>query len=79
MGEEAAEATNRRAVFISLLEATTPDDLRRHALSVRIDAKLAHSQILTQATFGSDDSMMVWALKRAKIGRDACETLLLDS
>lgn len=79
MGAEADTAQDRRAVFLSLLDAATPQDQRRHALSVRIDAKLAHAQILTQATFGQGNVRAVWALRRAKIGRDACETLLLDS
>ncbi len=79
MGSESSEVESHHSVFITLLEAATPDELQTNALSLRIDAKAAHSQILSQAVFAADVPKMRWAAQRAKIGRDSCTNLLLDS
>lgn len=67
----------RRAAMISLLEATMHPDEGPTVLSRRIDAKLAQSQLLTRATFNSDDDDATWARTRAEAQITACNGLLL--
>ena len=77
--ERASEFEHRRKQFIDLLNATVPSDRRRHALSLRIDAKLAHAQLLTQATFSGDADRSAWAVRRAKSEIANCTGYLLES
>lgn len=80
MGRDAVDAvTEHRSQFISLMEATMPMGAGHDALHARIDAKLAHAQILTQATFGQTDELKEWARRRAGVGLVTCTNLLLDS
>ena len=73
------EIAHRRLQFIELLNATVAPDLRRQALYLRIDAKMAHAQLLTAATFSKDADRATWALKRARSEIDYCLGFLLDS
>lgn len=77
--QDFTETSHRRTQFVSLVEAATPHDLRRRALEVRIDAKMAHAQVLTRATFSTQPSQQVWAAQRAAASLRHCEDLLLDS
>ena len=60
----ADDLAHRRGQFVDLLEAVVPDDQKRHALTLRIDAKLAHAALLTQATFSEDSDRAEWAIGR---------------
>ena len=71
--------THQRSEFIALLTAVTPPDQNRQALAIRIDAKMAHSEILTLATFSRDNAQMDWALKQAARHIRGCTELLLTS
>ena len=73
------QIAHRRAQFIDLLEATVPDDQRRHALHLRIDAKVAHASLLTAASFSRDPDRSRWAGQRAKSEIDYCAGFLLES
>jgi len=75
----ADEIAHRRAQFIDLLIATVPDDQRRHALHLRIDAKVAHAQLLTVARFSRDADRSQWAVRRAESEIEYCTGLLLES
>lgn len=73
------EIAHRRTQFIDLLEATVPDDRRRHALHLRISAKVAHAQLLTAVSFSRDADRSQWAVRRARAEIDYCTRFLLDS
>lgn len=73
------EIAHRRTQFIDLLEATVPDDRRRHALHLRINAKVAHSQLLTTASFSRFADRSKWAARRARAEINYCTGFLLDS
>ncbi len=73
------EIAHRRAQFIDFLGAMVPDDQRRHALHLRIDAKVAHAQLLTAASFSGDADRSRWAMLRAKSEIDYCAGFLLES
>lgn len=73
------QIAHRRAQFIDLLNATVPDDQRRHALHLRIDAKMAHAQLLTAASFSRDADRSKWAVRRARAEIDYCTGFLLES
>lgn len=75
----ADEITHRRTQFLDLLDATVPADQRRHALHLRIDAKVAHAQLLTAASFSRDPDRSGWAGRRAKSEIDYCTGFLLES
>jgi len=77
--ERASEFEYRRAQFIDLLNATVPRDRRRHALHLRIDAKMAHAQLLSQASFSGKADRSLWAVRRAKSEIDYCTRFLLES
>lgn len=70
---------HRRAQFIDLLHATVPSDRLRHTLHLRIDAKVAHAQLLTAAHFSDDADRSLWAVRRAKSEIDYCTGFLLES
>lgn len=69
----------QRADFIELLVTVTPPDRRREALGARVDAKMAHSVLLTRAAFARDAKEEKWALAQAKMQLKACTDLLLSS
>ena len=77
--ERTDEIEHRRTQFIELLSAIVPSDLRRHALHLRIDAKLAHAGLLSQGTFSTDADRSQWAIRRAKSEIDYCTGFLLES
>ncbi len=80
MGEgDFSETSHRRAQFVNLVDAATTHDQKRRALEVRIDAKMAHAQVLTRATFSISPEQQVWAARRAASNLQICTDLLLDS
>ncbi len=77
--ERAGEIERRRLLFIDLLNATIPNEQRRHALNLRIEAKVAHASLLTQATFSQDRERAFWAVRRAESEIAYCTSFLLES
>ncbi|WP_281995606.1 hypothetical protein [Ruegeria faecimaris] len=73
------QIAHRRAQFIDLLNTTVPDDQRRHALHLRIDAKMAHAKLLSAARFSHDADRSKWAVRRARAEIDYCTGFLLES
>jgi hypothetical protein len=70
---------HRRAQFIDLIQAVTPPEQLRHSLNLRIDAKMAHAELLTVADFSNDSDRSEWAMRRAKFEIDYCAGFLLES
>ena len=77
--EQMDEIERRRSQFVDLLDATLPPDQGRHALNLRIDAKVAHAALLAQATFSKDRQRAQWALQRAESEIAYCRGFLLES
>ena len=77
--ERTEEIERRRRQFIDLVNATVPPDQRRHVLNLRIDAKIAHGALLTQATFSQDRERAQWAARRAESEIAYCSGFLLES
>ena len=77
--ERASEIEYRRRQFIDLLNATVTADRRSQALNIRIDAKVAHAGLLSQATFSKDVVQSRWAKRRAKSEIAYCTGFLLES
>ena len=77
--ERISEIEDRRRRFINLLEATIPQDQHRLALSLRINAKAAHAQLLSQTTIADDADRSAWAIRRAQTEIDYCTGFLLES
>ncbi len=77
--ERAEEYEHRRGQFIDLLNAIVPQDQLRATLHLRVDAKMAHAQLLSQASFSEDADRSAWAIRRAKSEIDYCAGFLLDS
>ncbi|NNE87123.1 MAG: hypothetical protein HKN27_03525 [Silicimonas sp.] len=74
-----AEIEHRRLQFIDLLDATVPPDARPDMLNLRIQAKVAHAGLLSQALFSQDADRSAWALRRAQSEISYCAGFLLDS
>jgi len=68
-----------RRQFIDLLNAAVPLDQRRPALHHRIQAKAAHAQLLSQASFSGDMVRSERAARRAKPEIARCTGVLLES
>ncbi|WP_227270758.1 hypothetical protein [Roseobacter weihaiensis] len=76
---EADAFGDQRLVFLSLLEATTPPEHARTTLNYRIEVKMAHASLLTQATFQGDTPQARAAGNMAFAHLSACQRLLLDT
>lgn len=76
---EADALADQRLVFLSLLEATTSPEHARTTLSYRIEVKMAHASLLTQATFHGDTPRARAADDMAFAHLSACRRLLLDT
>lgn len=74
----ADELQSQRARFVSILDAILPADRAREALSHRIEAKVAHAAILSDAQFGTDPRRSKLAKRRAQTDVQICKTMLLD-
>ena len=74
---ETANYENQRRAFVSLAEATIPDQGSRALLNHRIEAKLAQARLLTVATFQTDPKRAKFAERMASTHINACRMLLL--
>ena len=77
--DSADEFHGRLTTFASLVEATVATDQRRALLTYRIEAKLAHSALLTTASFSTDTTRSTAAREMANGHLLSCNRLLLDS
>lgn len=77
--DRAGHYEEKRGQFIELLEAVVPVENRRAALHLRIEAKMAHARLLTQASLSADQDRARWARGRARAEMNYCAGLLLDS
>lgn len=79
LGDTRADALQtQRQRFVSILDAIMPPDRAREVLNHRVAAKLAHSMILTTASFGTEPRASRLAKVHARQHVRSCETLLLD-
>ncbi|WP_299367811.1 hypothetical protein [uncultured Tateyamaria sp.] len=69
----------QRAQFVAVLDAVMPQDNARSILNTRIEAKLAHSAMLTTATFGNNPKLAKMARAHASLRVRDCQSLLLGS
>lgn len=76
---DAAIHQAQREEFITLLGATQTKEQARAALNYRIEVKLAHSALLTLATFGTDKARSARARRQARAYVQACQNMLLGS
>lgn len=67
----------QRSHLVDILDALTSPDSATRILSNRIDAKMAHAALLTQAAFANDGRRAKWAEKRAEDELALCGTILL--
>jgi hypothetical protein len=68
----------QRAHLVDILDALVTPNSATQILSKRIDAKMAHATLLTQAAFSEDERQAAWAEKRAKQELLQCGTILLQ-
>lgn len=69
----------RRATFVSLLEATADPATLPRMMHFRIEAKLAHRQLLTRISFGTAPGQVAQTERLAEKYLLVCDRLLLDS
>ena len=67
----------QRAHLIDILETLTTPENAHSVLSRRIDAKMAHASLLTQAVFGLNTRVNTWAKARAASQLRACSDITL--
>ena len=67
----------QRAHLIDILDSMTTSDNAGRILSRRIEAKFAHSSLLTQAAFAGDTRMRAHADRRASANIQACADIML--
>ncbi len=77
-GPESELTQSRRADMIALVDALMQPDQGQQVLQWRLEAKHAHSALLTRATFNEDPEDAAWALSRALAGAADCQSLLLS-
>ncbi|MFY9209983.1 MAG: hypothetical protein WAO69_02550 [Aestuariivita sp.] len=75
--ERAAQTEQQLKQFRDLLEATTPPTQSDDTFGLRLNAKTAHSAILSRAAFNKNRSDAAWAKRRADAEIAQCRTLLL--
>lgn len=69
---------DRLEIFVTLLDAIVADEDRRSLLNFRVDAKLAHSALLTSTTFADQKERAARARSLANIHLLTCDRLLLE-
>lgn len=69
----------QRARFASILDAIMPPERARETLGHRVEAKLAHSAMLTTARFGANPRLAALAERQAQMQVRTCDALLLES
>lgn len=67
----------QRSHLVDILDTLITPESAMRILSNRIDAKMAHASLLTQAAFARDKRRAQWAEKRAEQELDQCGTILL--
>lgn len=78
MGDAEADRTEaRRGAMLEILSALAPPGDAPSVLSWRIDAKVAHSSLLTRATFNPDPDDSGWARRQADMMIADCNGLIL--
>ena len=78
-GPEADRIAADRGEMLMLLEATQPMESARDYLAYRIDVKMAHAALLTQASFGQNPQSAENARRLALVYTSQCRDLLLSS
>lgn len=66
----------QRAHMLDILDALITAEMATRALANRIDAKMAHASLLTQAAFSNDKRRAIWAEKRAHQELELCSLML---
>ncbi|MEM8775582.1 MAG: hypothetical protein AAGF53_11155 [Pseudomonadota bacterium] len=69
----------RRETFVKILNAVQDSTEAKRLLAHRIDAKMAHANLLSVVHFRTDVRRALWAKKQANFRKNQCENLLLDS
>ncbi|MEM7440556.1 MAG: hypothetical protein AAF393_13225 [Pseudomonadota bacterium] len=77
--DRSVEFEHRLHQFADLVKATALQGDLRNLLNLRIETKLAHAGLLTQATFATDTELSDWAEARAASAINFCADFLLDS
>lgn len=78
-GPEADRIAQDRGEMLMLLTATQPIERARDYLAYRIDVKMAHAALLTQASFGQNPQGAENARRLALHYTEQCRALLLSS
>ncbi|KMW56412.1 hypothetical protein AIOL_001366 [Candidatus Rhodobacter oscarellae] len=76
-GAASEETEHSRALVIDILDAMMPADRGRDVLSWRIEAKVAHSALLTRASFAQEPRDRIWAARTALRLTEDCQRFLL--
>ncbi len=74
---DTAALERQQAAFVSLIDAVASEDELRNVYNMRVSAKVAHAQLLTQSSFSQDESRRRNARKRADWHIQQCASLLL--
>ncbi|MBV7409385.1 hypothetical protein [Maritimibacter sp. DP1N21-5] len=78
LGQDGETARAERDAMVSLLEAVMAPEDARDTLARRIEAKYAHSVLLTRAHFNDDAQDAAWAADRAEVEIGSCRALILS-
>lgn len=76
---EAEQLKKQRRLFMDILESFGPALDQRQQMALRIHAKVAHTDLLSMAYFGTNDTQASWAKHRARRQKSSCQGLLLES
>lgn len=74
---DAPAIERRREGFVDLLNAVLGSDRRPAALNLRLQAKVAHAALLSNAAFSGDPARSARARRRARSEIDYCTGFLL--
>ncbi len=77
IGADSTPLEAQRAQFLAMLDAVVTEDMRPEALNLRIEAKVAHADLLSTISFSGDPARAVWASARATSQIEACGSMLL--
>jgi hypothetical protein len=76
--EETPRLEAQREAFLALLDAAPSEAPPRQTLAYRIEAKMAHAALLTEASFGTDPQRARRASVLATRHIGLCQSLLLE-
>lgn len=77
--DRAGQLETRRARFVDLVNASATDTEDPNLLNRRIEAKVAHAQLLSLVAFSPDADRSAWALQRVRSEIAYCAGFLLES